>query len=541
MAKSKLLIFVLMFINIISISSANTKTEQLRYNVKYVSAQHVYIDAGRDDNLAVGDTLRIFRDEIEIAQIEIVYVSDNSSSGKIITQTGEITPGDSAALLHPKAVKPASPEAQSDTATSITHEYAASQPIKDKPKTIGRIHGRVAFQLYRYDDKSPADLDITRPTLRLVLSSQNTGIENLSFNLNMRSRQDSRSGGYSRNLAYSDWHNKIYEFSIAYGNNDSGYRVRLGRIITSNISGVGYIDGLLLESQLIGPTRICAFAGYQPEWQYAEFRTSLQKYGACVTYLRENREHYRVESTLALAGEYHGSTISREFIYMRDILTWGERTRIYHSMNIDINRQWRREKMGGPLTLSSFLLSLRYKLSQSMSTGLSYDNRKNYWTYDNRTLDEQLFDTNMRQGLRGDVNMRLRGQIFFNMGMGYKFRKDSDERTWSYLFGIRKTNLTSQRFYLSLNYAGFNSRITDGNNVTARLGKYFRRGDDLSVYYGIYQYKYASTSLSRNSKWLGLTGNFRLVGRYYLYADYQYGFGKDIHGQRLTAEAGYRF
>ena len=147
----------------------------------------------------------------------------------------------------------------------------------------------------------------------------------------------------------------------------------------------------------------------------------------------------------------------------------------------------------------------------------------------------------MRQGLRADANLRLPGQIFFNTGVGYKFRKDSDETTWSYLFGIRKTNLTSQRFYLSINYAGFNSLVTDGNNVTFKLGKYFRRGDDLAVYYGIYQYKYTSTSLSRSSKWLGLTGNLRLVGRYYLYGDYQYGFGKDIDGNRLTAEVGYRF
>ena len=61
--------------------------------VKYLSAEYIYIDGGSAQGLAVGDKLIVRNDSRIIADLEVVFISENSASCKILKQEGQIKEG----------------------------------------------------------------------------------------------------------------------------------------------------------------------------------------------------------------------------------------------------------------------------------------------------------------------------------------------------------------------------------------------------------------------------------------------------------------
>ena len=66
------------------------------FNVRYRSADTVYLEAGRSAGISVGDRLEIIRDDEVVASIDIVFVSEHSSSCKILMEQQTIEAGDQA-------------------------------------------------------------------------------------------------------------------------------------------------------------------------------------------------------------------------------------------------------------------------------------------------------------------------------------------------------------------------------------------------------------------------------------------------------------
>jgi hypothetical protein len=534
--------FVIFIITIMALATIFAEQIEKTFSIKYISAEHIYINGGRNDGLETGDTLKVLSDGRDIALIQVVFVADNSSSCDILSSQQAISLDDkvSIQLTAEAREEPVVPDDTGKTETVPQPSPEPSIPLK-KSQPFASFHGRVAFQVYHYDDKNPANLDFTQPTMRINLETRDLGGKDIGFRLNMRSRQDSRTRSYNDEVAKNEWINKIYELSFSIGGDDSDYRFMAGRIIPRGISGVGFIDGVLLERSLTGSFTAGLFAGTLPQWQYAEFQTSLQKYGLFAGFRKGDLSILRLETSLALTAEYHSSTVSREFIYIRNYIGVKNKLRIYQSADIDINRDWRKDKTGSTLSLSNLYITAKYPVGRWFDASLSFDNRKNYFTYDTRTIDERIFDDNTRQGLRGNIYLKLPANFRLNGGAGVRNLNDQSKSAYSYNAGIRKSNITSQMFFVSANVVTFTTDYTDGLNFNARLGKYTRRGDQVAFSYGIYRYDYNSTASTRKSQWYGFNLNARIYRRYYLFTDYQYNSGDDLNGHKVLAEIGYRF
>jgi len=533
-----LFIYLIILINLAGVFA---EEPVISFNIKYISAEHVYISGGRNDGLMAGDTLTIVRDNQLVASIQILFVADNSSSCAILNQKLLISTNDIAMITkilnedeQMMAPKTTEPETTERTIRSPELPSYKSEPL-------GVVSGKTAFQYFYYDDKSPTDLDFSQPTLRLNLTAERLGGRKINFNLKMRSRQNFRSKSYSSNVGKNEWRNKIYEMSFEIGDKESRYSLEIGRVIPRNISGIGYLDGILLKNNISKSFTAGLFGGTQPRWQYVEFRTALQKYGAFVNINKGEHKKLRFESSMALAGEYHSSIISREFIYLRNFISVSNNAKLYQSLVIDINRDWRKAKTSRSIALSDLYISLGYQLTAWLNSNLSYDSRQNYLTYDTRNLVEDLFDNNTRQGLNGNLNVKVLANLNLSGGLGYRKRETEAEATYSYTGSLRKSNITGQMFFAAVNFTGFTGEFSDGSNLSVRLGKYFKRGDQITVYYGLYQYKYENIADNRKSSWLGFNANIKLYRNFYLYIDNQYNFGDDLDGQKMLAEFGYRF
>lgn len=70
--------------------------DSAEFEVRYRSAETVYLGAGTTSGLAVGDQLTIVRSGELIAHIEVVFAAEHSASCKVLTQSSSIQKGDKA-------------------------------------------------------------------------------------------------------------------------------------------------------------------------------------------------------------------------------------------------------------------------------------------------------------------------------------------------------------------------------------------------------------------------------------------------------------
>jgi hypothetical protein len=524
---------------ILVVSVAFGQQPAATFEVKYISGENIYIDAGIADSLMVGDRLEVRRGDSVVAELEIVFAAENSASCKLLTLEARVAAGDRV-YIGSKIERPQTPAPViAEEKTVSTQQQPDSLPIKPRAQKA-RISGGIAVQLHKWDDRSASNLDFSQPSFRINFKANRLWGKDLSLNLRVTTRYNQRSREYSPDVPKTEWRNRIYQLSFGYANDLAPFSLEVGRVISNKMSGVGYIDGMIIQKG-IDNFHVGAFAGTQPEWQYSDFQTSLQKYGGYINYTGGDFQSNRLESTVAAAGEYHGSTVSRELLYIRNNITLGGRWNIYQSAEIDFNRSWKKEKLGESINLTNLYVSGRGKFADWLSAGLSFDNRRNYWTYETRTLADSLFDDVLRKGFRADISLRPLRNYFLFGNFGFHKRGVDEGSTYSYSFGLNKTNLFSVRQSINAQFAGFTGPFTDGYNYSIRFNRTIRRGDMISFGYGAYIYKFGNNGNNRTNDWIQVSGQFDIYRRLYSSATYEYNMGDDTKGNRVIAELGYRF
>lgn len=510
---------------------------QQNVKVKYISAGHVYLNAGSLNGVVIGDTVKVIRDNNSIALLKVVFVADNSASCEIISKKSGISVGDKvmvSAKINPKE--------DSDTTLVKTQRrrrtFKTSQQHSSKSRT--RISGYLSAQWYQFIDAHNGMRDFSQPGIRFSLNVRNLWDDSYNIRIRAHSRYNNRTQRFSDNIPQSEWRNRIYQFSFAFENPESAINYKFGRIISNKFSGVGYIDGLQLQHNISANLNWGIFAGTQPEWQYSEFQTSFQKYGTFVNYRHGDYNADRFESTLALAGTYHLKTISREVIFLQNNYNHNRIWNVYQSLELDVNRGWRRDKTGEALSISGLYVNGRYFISNNLNAGISYDNRRNYYTYELRSLADSLFDDAFRQGARLSINARFlkNFRIFSSAGIR---KRASSKLTYSYSGGLNITDILNQRINVSARFSGFSNLYTQGTNPSISVSKYFFAGHYIQLGYGNYHYTLKADKTTRLNQFLQFSGELELPLNLFISSDYEYSFGDDSEGHRIIAELGYRF
>ncbi len=482
-------------------SDSRAQSSVNRFVVKYESSEHIYIDGGSGEGVAIGDTLEVIKADSVVAEVVVEFVSEHSSSCKIISGLESGLRGLGARQKHVKPLIAEIPGEEQEVLQQEPEMKTDLQTEKKPPEKSSFIKGRAAVQLYTFNDRGPADLDIVQPTLRLDLEVQNLGNENLSLKIRTRTRYTDRTRSYNSKVSDSEWRNRIYETSLNYDNLGRGIGFRLGRIIAGSFSGVGYIDGLMAFNRFSETLEAGIFTGTQPQWQYAKFQTSIQKYGAYINFNKGRRRGIHYESTVALAAEYHSSTVSREFVHLRNRISQNGKWNIYQSLDLDINRDWRKERTGKSVMVSNLLISGSVNPYSWLRASVSYDNRKRYWTYEIQSLDESLFDDRYRRGLRTGLTFSLPHNYMISANLGFRGVEGEDESRYSWSTALRKSDFTALRLSYGLNYTFFSDVYSDGRRFSANLGRYFR-SFNINLEYGSYKYDYDTYISQRSSDWV---------------------------------------
>ena len=502
--------------------------------VKYISSEHIYLDSGKSAGLDIGTILVIKKNNKITAKLEVVFVAENSASCKITSSEEKIKTGDQVEIFSQPTKSDISP-------AIIAIDPAPGSQTKsvktDKKKSTARIRGYLGLQWYGFLDASVKNYNFSQPAVRFKISGKGLLNNNLSFDIKLRARHYKRSGRTPEN----EWRNRIYTFRVSYQNPTSPVQISAGRIISNNISGIGYIDGLHFNHNLSINWYWGFMAGFKPEWQFSGFQTVEKKYGLYLGYQNKKNAGIYFNATLAAGGEYHESTVSREFLYFRSNIVSGKSWNIYHSMEIDINREWRKERAGNSISLSSLYISGRLNVSENVSTQLSYDNRRNYYRYEYMSLADSLFDDAFRQGLRLNIHYNPQKNIRISVNGGLRKRENDTQFTYSYGAGthIRQLLMKTMSFHARL--GAFSNIYTRGVNFNLVLNNRFYSTYSVSLNYGKHYYKQILNDLNYQNQWIRLNLGVDILSYLNFSGFYEYDFGDDQNGHRIFTEIGYRF
>lgn len=507
-------------------------------SVKYVSAEHVYLDGGNLHGLSPGDSLSVTRDGDWIATVVVDFVAEHSASCRIERGSPNVKPGDTArgrVRFDPPAPRPRSPE------------LSAPDPIPDSffnrasRRPLAKLRGTISAVSHRLADASASDLDFSQSTFRINFRAREILGRPYTLTVKARLRHDDRTRPLSSIVPQSEWRDRIYALNLSYHDPTAAFNYDIGRIAVNELGGVGYLDGALVKRRLTGRWRVGVFGGTQPDWRNAEPQRSIQKYGGFVQIVRSGPRSRGFEGAIALTGEYQGRIVNREFVYLWARLRPGPVWTFTQSMELDINRGWRHDRSGERVTLSSLYATGRFTPTRWMTANLSYDNRTNYLTTQSLSVPDSLFDDAFRHGVRASVNLRSRRAWSLTAGGGYRKREGELSSTTSWNLVLSRRAFFSPLVTLTVQVYGFSSYLASGLNPSVRLRRRFPAGHTAGLAVGTYAYDATGLLEKRYNNWVRGEATYQLPFSIFVAGEYEYAWGDDLPGHRMTTEVGYRF
>jgi hypothetical protein len=529
-----ILFFILLLTSVVAARSAEVGT-----SVKYVTIQNVYLDAGRASGILSGDSAHIQRGEEHIATLLVTFVSDNSASCAVSEGTPPIQAGDSALVY-------ATGETNALSAKESPAELSTIEPLvtEERPREVSaiqanRLTGRIGLDYLVQDDREEYNYDYVQPSLSIRAKVANIQGSHYSLSVRTRMRNTIRNRE-SYSTPKSETSHRIYEAALRYENPDSRVECGIGRMIAQELRGIGYLDGAYAKYRMSTRFSMGVFGGTEPDLENTDFQTDVTKGGVYAAYDRRTSNSARATATLALAGSYQGGQVNREFLYQQLNYYYGSHLSFYESAEINFYRDWLKEKEDASIALAGAQINARYSPSRPIAFSLGYDNRRNFYTYDARSVPDSLFDDALRTGWRGSVEVKLARK--FSTEIGGSLRKTegkADNATSSWL-RINLSDVLSSGVGLLALARAYSSEYSDGLQPSITISKSLFRELYSSVQLGANSYTLSSTDTRIEQNWLRLNLDLSLGKRYYASLDAEAARGSNQDANTLTVGLGIR-
>jgi hypothetical protein len=524
------------------------------FRVRYLSAEHVYLDGGRVDGLAIGDTLRVRRDELEVARLAVVYVADHSASCQVLAVSRPVRPGDVAVVIGradeagPFGEGPlggtnaagtgAATVATSDADAETYAQRTATDSAAYDRLSRRRVYGRVALRWQLSHANVGPRGTFSEPTLAADLTVPDVGLRDLDVELRGYLRHQSRPSSYGDRVPRDEWRNRIQTAAFIYRPEEGALRWQAGRIWPRAVAGVGWVDGGLLEGRVARAMWIGGFAGWEPSWRNSAFSTDVRKAGVYARHRTGRPGGDLLDLTLAAVGLYTASDVSREYLHFGLRADLGRDVGLQNALELDLNRRWRKERAGETVSLTGFFLGLRWRARRGLDLNASYDGRARYWTASYRSLPDSLFNDALRHAVRIRGRVALGKRASFTAHGGWRHQPQYEADVWSY--GVALSRYTA-RLGATFDVIGFDGPLASGWRPSLTLRRPWGDGHALRTSGGAQLYRADRLADQRAQGWLAGGLDLALARRVRASADYRYEWGDDAGGHRLFAELAVRF
>jgi hypothetical protein len=508
--------------------------------VTYRSQTAVYVSAGRAAGLAVGDRLAVMSGSDKAAELEIVFLAENSSSCKVVAETRPVKPGDKLVRLGaPRAARPADGAREftvTEPATPAPVVYGSTTPRSRQRPPSTRITGGASLGVGGFQDSSGGSRNVQEQQARADVAARDIMGMPLEARVRVSGRRIERDGLRDISpLKAVDTRQRLYEASVAWGPKDGLFSAAAGRLGGGPFAGMGYLDGVVGQVRPTPGVHVGAFYGRTPDALDVGVPTGA-KYGAFVRFARQGGGSPG-ELVFSGAREFAGSEISREYLGQQAHLRTGN-VWLYERVELDLNRGWRLERTGKSFDVSEARALLTWRASPGADVSVSYDRSRNYWSALNRGLSSDVFDRRLRQSVRADVQLSRPGGMGVWVGGSARAEEGTEEMSYAGHAGLRSPRFAS----LSLSVEGsyFSSPSTQGAVLTARAGRSLRGGHRLDFSYTANRYQSGGAGWQM-SQWLRASGYAQGFGHAFGRVDFEYALQDPLPGVRGLLEVGYRF
>jgi len=476
----------------------------LELRVRYRSADAVYLSGGTAEGVQVGDRFRVVHGDETAALLEVVFTAEHSSSCRVVEQTATIEPGDLALAIDAEDdATPGQPAPGQEVAAGEEEPAAAEpqpEPVATRPsysldpgdrsRRTTSWSGSLTFDYDDYaDDRDEDDgLDYQRSTARLSLRGRDLAGHPLQLRIRARAQQVDRSRDTGRGAEESEDRHRLYELSLTWDPPQGRFRFAAGRLGASPFVGIGTLDGAVGEVR-VGPyVHVGAFAGSRPDLADGDggFESLGESVGALVRFHSKTRSTAFSPFELLLAGvrDEGDLDVSREYAVIEMRYIGGGVWTFHQRAELDVNNGWREEVADSSTQLSNLALSATARITEARRFTLSYNRFERYWTEETRFIDEELFDSLWRQGLRASLDLGRPGGLTFTMQGGLRAREDGEEDSVSFGVGLRHPRLFQRRLAASVYALSYTGEFADGLLLTSQLAVRFREGHSLSLSLG---------------------------------------------------------
>jgi hypothetical protein len=431
-------------------------------NVSYLSSQNIYVKFGSTDGIEVGDTLFTKNNDELIPMMVVKYISSKSCSGTKLTLNNlEVGNSAIAFVKEKEVIEPTI----SVATTKVNSVISAKKTRKRRNKKVGDISGRLSLSSYG-NISSMDNTDFVRWRYIFAAHSQNFRSSKFSFDSYISFNYRSTDWNYIKNN-FSDAF-RIYSLSVNYQFNEN-LNLTLGRKINRNISNIGAVDGVQLESKFSNFTA-GVIAGSRPDFLNYTFNSKLLEFGGFINHSLLFSSG-SMQNSFAMFQQTNDFKVDRRFLYFQHSSSLIKQIHLFLSTEVDLyKRENNIEK--NDFSLTGLFASFRYQPMRELSFQTSYDSRKNviyYETFQNYT--DSLFENATRQGLRFRVNIKPINRLFIGLTYGYRFRTGDIRSSENYSGNISYSSLPFISGTFGISYNHLSTSYLDGDIFGLRYSR----------------------------------------------------------------------
>jgi hypothetical protein len=413
------LIFILLIFSAFTSLSAQEVTEEIEGIVTYISSQNVYVKFLSAKKIKPGDNIYIRNAE----GLHPALVVDNCSSLSCVGKLAggvKLNVGDKLIAVVPK--KEDQKELETKKVDTSTSPQQVSQPDGKKSEVSAKrkqnLEGRLLLTSYS-NISNLATNNSHRFRYTLSLNASNIANSRLSFESYVSFAHRLNDWASVKENVFNGL--KIYSLDLKYdiGKNTSVY---LGRKINPNVSSIGAVDGLQVEShfkQIYWGT----IAGFRPDYTDYSFNSKLLEYGAFIGH-EYQKGSLGMQTSFALFEQTNAGKTDRRFAYFQHQNSLIKNLNLFVSSELDLYKVDSLGNAVNDLIMTSLFVSLNYRPFKKLSLMASYDNRKNVIYYETfKNYVDQLLEDASRQGVQLRVNYRPFKLITVGLSSSYRVRK----------------------------------------------------------------------------------------------------------------------
>lgn len=366
-------------------------------HVTYLAGGSVYLEAGRRDGLAEGDTLDVVSSGRTTSRLVVRYLSTARAACDTLSALRMPAVGD-VVRYHPHEVASAAPGAAGamvnapDTtaaAPGLATAGGAAMTAMPGGRPAGRLRGSVGVHYLTLDPSAGGGY--AQPGIDLRLDGTNVGGSPVDVGVDIRGRRTYHS---TAGIA-DDGETRVYRLAAVLHDAAGRRRLTAGRQLSSELASVSLLDGV--RAEIVGARWGAGlFTGAEPDPATWAVNGDILHYGGFAT-RRGRQGAARWTLTGGGVASFDRGQVNRQYGFLQG--SWMDpRLTVFTSGEVDLNTGWKKA-FGDPLaSLTNAFVSAHAQLTRELSLSAGYDDRRNVRLYRDHETPETEFDDRHRQG-----------------------------------------------------------------------------------------------------------------------------------------------